>query len=88
MTEKEIKAVNKLKENLKHAITLRTPDTSKQFYIICDSSNVGTGGTILMQKDEEGNLYPLMFYSRKLSNTEKNYSITERELIASRYYLH
>ena len=94
LTSEVTKAIKTLKEKLKLAITLRTPDPTKHFYIMCDSSDVGTGGTF-MQKDETGNLYPLMFYSRKLSNTERNYSITERELIAIitcirkwRHYLH
>ena len=49
------------------------PDPSKPFIVECDASNYAIGG-ILFQKDDEGKLHPVAYYSRSLSNVEVNYS--------------
>jgi len=57
------------------------PDTQKPFIVECDASNFAIGA-ILSQKDDEGKLHPVAYYSRSLNNAELNYSITEKELLA------
>eukprot|EP01135_Chromosphaera_perkinsii_P009062 Nk52_evm1s1599 gene=Nk52_evmTU1s1599 len=87
MTGAPTEAFQKLKEALSEAVRLRRPDPHKKFFISCDAStDVACGGS-LNQKDETGNLYPLMFTSRKFSRAECNYSITEKELLAILYCL-
>ena len=70
-----------LKNRLTSSPILLHPDTQKPFIVECDASNYAIG-SILSQKDENGKLHPVAYYSRSLSNTELNYSITEKELLA------
>jgi hypothetical protein len=81
-------AFNKLKDEWKKNLELRIPDISKRFTLETDASNVGLGAVLL----QEGK--PVVFISRSLSKSEKNYSITEKESLAClwameklRYYL-
>ena len=46
-----------------------------------DVSDDAIGGT-LSQRDEEGNLSPVAFYSRKLGPAEQRYEIYDKELLA------
>ena len=50
------------------------------FVIECDASKYGIGG-VLSQKTGK-NFQPVAFFSKHLSKTEKNYSTSERELLA------
>ena len=56
------------------------PDLNKEFIIRCDASSVGIGGILLQTRDDI--LMPCAYVSRKLSDSEKNYQITERECLA------
>ena len=76
----------KLKKVLSEQITLIFPDFEKSFYLTTDASNIAIGG-VLQQKDEYGNLRPLMFFSRKLNKAETNYSTIEKEARAIVYGL-
>ena len=44
-------------------------------------------GGVLQQKDEEGNLRPLTFFSRTLNNVESKYPVIEREALVVIYGL-
>ena len=46
-----------------------------------DASDLAIGG-ILSQTSPEGNLHPICFYCRKLSPTELNHPIYDKELLA------
>ena len=46
-----------------------------------NSSNYVTGG-ILSQYNEEGVLYPVVYFSKRLSPAEYNYEIYNKELLA------
>ena len=49
--------------------------------MITDASNAGIGA-ILAQKDSEGKTKIISYYSKSLDSSEKNYSITDKELLA------
>ncbi len=74
-------AFKELKNRLTSTPILLHPDPQKPFIVECDASNYAIG-SILSQKDENGKLHPVAYYSRSLNNAEINYSITEKELLA------
>jgi hypothetical protein len=71
-------AFDKVKNDLTKAPTLTTPDYSKPegFEVICDASTVGIG-SVLTQ-----NGLPIAYESRKLTDTEKNWTTGDQELWA------
>lgn len=74
------KAFVELKTMLISDRVLRLPDFDQEFTIETDASGVGLGG-VLSQK--HGNTYkPIAFFSKHLSKVERNYSTSERELLA------
>ena len=77
------KSFQELKKKLTSAPILMHPDTSKQFIVECDASNFAIGA-ILSQKDSEGILHPVAYYSRSLHDAELNYTITDKELLSIR----
>ena len=73
-------------QNIKNAITddvkLQFYDESLPLIIESDASGLGLGSAMLqpvMEKD--GELAPIYFYSKMLSDTEKNYPNIDRELL-------
>eukprot|EP01135_Chromosphaera_perkinsii_P011947 Nk52_evm1s2541 gene=Nk52_evmTU1s2541 len=87
-------AFERLKTAIANDVKLQLPDFDKEFIIHCDASDQGIAG-VLLQRDDEGNLRPISFASRKLTKAERNYTITERELLAIvfstmkwRHYIH
>ena len=86
-------AFRTLKERVSKFPILRLPDSTKEFILRTDASDVGVGA-VLMQ-DHEGKLFPVQFASRKLHPRERAYPIIERECLAVvwavkkfAYYLH
>jgi hypothetical protein len=47
----------------------------------CDASDYVTAG-VLSQKDDDGVLHPVAFFSRKMTPTKCNYEIYDKELLA------
>ena len=60
---------------------LHHPNFNKRFFINCDASNISRGSE-LYQEDEEGNHWVISFASRVLSSCERNYTVTEKELLS------
>lgn len=56
------------------------PDINKPFILTTDASNIAYGGC-LSQLDDNGIERPCSFYSKKLNDTQKNYSATDKELL-------
>lgn len=74
------KSFVKLKNALITAPVLSCPDFSRPFIIQCDGSNFAIGACLSQQFEDAE--HPVAYYSRVLSKPEKNYSTTERELLA------
>ncbi|TPX44219.1 hypothetical protein SeLEV6574_g04635 [Synchytrium endobioticum] len=70
--EQEI-AFRKIKQILIKEVFLLFPKPDQPFYLCFDSSLLGTGA-VLQQKDEDGNLRPIEFFSKKWNAAEYNYS--------------
>lgn len=70
-----------LKKALVSPPLLVQPNFKKTFHLQCDASNTGIGA-VLFQMDQDEKEKPIYFYSSKLTTSEKNYSVTERECLA------
>ena len=62
-------------------VVLAHPNYTKYFQLFADSSNCGLGAC-LMQVDDEGQLKPLMYFSKSLNRAQKRYSTTKKEFLA------
>ncbi|CAM4626675.1 unnamed protein product [Caretta caretta] len=80
------KAFNKLKATLMSDPVLRAPDFDKPFLVTTDASERGVGA-VLMQKGPDQEFHPVVFLSKKLSERESNWSVTEKECYAIVYTL-
>ncbi len=70
-----------LKTALNTAPILAMPDMNKEFIIQTDASATGLGG-VLSQIGDDGKEHPIMYTSKTLTQTQRNYSTIERELLA------
>jgi len=60
---------------------LAAPDLDKEFRVEADASNYATGGVLLMKGSDE--LWRLVaFIFKSLSDTERNYEIHDKEMLA------
>lgn len=82
INEKAKEAFENLKKALTSAPVLRHADFANQFYIQCDASEYGIGA-VLFQLNSQGDEHPIAFYSQKLNQCQKNYSVTEKECLAA-----
>jgi hypothetical protein len=76
-SEKEETIFEKTKEEWSRNLELRIPDPNGNFELECDASAVGLGATLR----QDGN--NVAYISRALSSAERNYGITEREVLAA-----
>ena len=77
----EQSAFDRLKRALTSAPVLAHPDQQRQWIVQTDASNVAIGG-VLSQKQDDDTVRPVAFWSHKLGRAARNYSATERELMA------
>ena len=80
-TDEQTEAFNKLKEDITKIQCLAHYNAQNENIITRDASTKRLGAT-LWQKQKDGNLKPVGFASRFLSDTEKKYAINELELLA------
>nr|GEV54381.1 hypothetical protein [Tanacetum cinerariifolium] len=70
------KAFDILKANVTEAPVLTLPNFDEVFQVECDASKVGTGG-VLSQ-----NQWPIAFFTEKLNDARRKYSIYDKEVYA------
>jgi len=75
------KAFDELKRIFMTKPVLAAPDLDKEFRVEVDVSNYATGG-VLSMKDSDELWRPVAFISKSLSNTERNYEIYNKEMLA------
>ena len=63
------------KEMLVNEVKLAFPDFTKPFHLYSDASDIQLGATLV----QEGR--PLGFYTQKLNSAQRNYTVSERELL-------
>jgi len=80
-TEREEKVFRELKERFTKKPVLAAPDIDKKMRMEVDASDYATGGVLSMEYDDE--LWrPVAFLSKLLNETERNYEIHNKEMLA------
>ena len=69
-------AFEEFKEKISSFLVLVVLDFSQPFELQCDASGEGIGATLMQHK------HPIAFESRKISKTERHYSIYDKEILA------
>ncbi|KAF9761154.1 Retrovirus-related Pol polyprotein from transposon opus [Nosema granulosis] len=80
LDERQMKAFKEMKERLCQATTRFQPNFDQDFILVTDASDVGIGA-ILLQKDSNGRERLISAFSKKLDKCQKNYSVTDKELL-------
>ncbi|KAF9752783.1 Transposon Tf2-6 polyprotein, partial [Nosema granulosis] len=70
-----------VKEELRNIRSLKIPDYNKSFRLRTDACDTGLGA-VLLQTNSEGKWVPIQWASKKLTPTERRYTITEKEMLA------
>ncbi|GFT77218.1 retrovirus-related Pol polyprotein from transposon 297 [Trichonephila clavipes] len=78
-TEEAKENFEKCKQDLANATLLSFPDPDLQLALFTDVSNFAIGS--VLQQFEAGNWKPISFFSKKLTDAQKNYSTYDRELL-------
>lgn len=76
-----MKPLNLLKKLFTEAPILKSFDWERDVIVETDSSDHVSAG-VLSQYHDEGILHPVAFFSKKLTPTECNYEIYDKELLA------
>jgi len=79
--EMQQKAFDELKRIFTSKPVLAAPDLDKEFRVEADASNYATGGVLSMKYSDE-KWRPVAFISKSLSDTERNYEIHNKEMLA------
>lgn len=79
--EEASQAFDFLKQSFISAPILKIYEQGKPVFVETDCSDFALG-SILSQHDEDGNLHPVAFHSRKLLPAEINYDTHDKELLA------
>jgi len=75
------KAFDELKKVFTSKPVLAAPDLDKEFRVEADALNYATGGVLSMKCSDE-KWRPVAFISKSLSDTERNYKIHDKEMLA------
>ena len=80
-TEKQERAFRELKERFIKELVLAAPDLDKKIRMEVDASDYATGGVLFMECEDR--LWRLVaFLSKSLNETERNYEIHDKEMLA------
>ncbi|KAL4007989.1 hypothetical protein ACER0C_001841 [Sarotherodon galilaeus] len=74
------RAFDQLKRLFSSAPVLIQADLTQPFIVEVDASDSGVGAVLSQRL--EGKLHPCVFFSRRLSQAERNYDVGDRELLA------
>ncbi|GJS72733.1 reverse transcriptase domain-containing protein [Tanacetum coccineum] len=77
--EECIKAFKTLKEKLRNAPIMVSPDWSQLFKLMCDASDFAVGA--VLGKRDGKHFRPIHFASKTLRNAQQNYTVTKKELL-------
>jgi len=80
-TERQEKVFKELKEQFTKEPVLAAPDIDKKMRMEVDASDYATGGVLSMEC-EDGLWRPVAFLSKSLNETERNYEIHDKEMLA------
>lgn len=72
---------NLLKNAIMNPPVLTIPDYKKPFYLMTDASQ-NACGSVLLQRNEEGDNLPIAYYSKKFTDSERNLSIYYKEALS------
>jgi len=79
--DEQQKAFKQLKIVFMNRPLLVVPDLDKEFRVEADASNFATGG-VLSIKCEDNKWRPVAYISKSLNETERNYEIHDKEILA------
>src|SRR5271163_2762850 len=68
-------------EEIQKSPVLQMPDMTKPFIVESDASKYASGA-VLRQQDTNGDWHPCAYISKSFNETERNYEIYDRELLA------
>ena len=80
-TDREKKMFRELKERFTKEPVLAAPDIDKKMRMEMDASDYAMGGVLSMEC-EDGLWRPVAFLSKSLNETERNYEIHDKEMLA------
>ena len=80
-TEKQEEAFRELKERFTKELVLAVPDLDKKMRMEVDASDYVTGG-VLSTECKDGLWRPVAFLSKSLNETERNYEIHDKKMLA------
>ena len=81
-TDRMRQSFEEIKRMIADAVALRIPDVDKEFVLVTDCSNIAAGAMLAQLEEGGEGLLPCAFFHHALSSSEKNYSATEKELLA------
>ena len=73
-------AFGELKEELVSAPIIISPDWNSPFEVMCNASGVALG--VVLRQRRNKILHPIYYASKALNEAQKNYTVTEQELLA------
>jgi len=79
--DEQQKVFDELKKVFMTKLVLAAPDLDKEFRVEANASNYATGG-VLSMKYSDKKWRPVAFISKSLSDTEQNYEIHDKEMLA------
>ena len=79
--KRQEKAFKKLKKRFTKELVLAAPDINKKMRMEVDASDYTTGG-VLSMKCKDRLWRPVAFLSKSLNETERNYEIHNKEMLA------
>jgi hypothetical protein len=81
-TERQQTAFEEIKALLARSVLLSFPDYKREFYIYTDASNYQMGSVILQEKDDGTWSGPIAYFSKKLPDAQRKYTVMEQELLS------